>query len=234
MKNTAIKNLIFLGIIAIFFAGVNFAQAYDNGYRVSVIDLSPAVAANNIYAAYPTYAQPQPYTYVQAQQPVQYVQQPVQYVQQPVQYVQQAPTQVQYVAPAVQYVQQQPAVQYVNTGSTQGASVIGASVATPVVKTYSVNTGVASNTGQFVSYEGYNQNQMVASAYNANPQQVLVGQPVDTNGVTALTVNGSGSFMPSSVFQWIMLILLILAIVIVARMLAKKSVNNDPHSVPAH
>jgi hypothetical protein len=232
MKNTAIKNLIFLGIVAIFFAGVNFAQAYDNGYRVSVIDLSPAVAANNIYAAYPTYAQPQPYTYVQAQQPVQYVQQPVQYVQPQVQYVQQAPAQVQYVAPTVQYVQQQPAVQYVN----QGASVLGASVVTsPVVKTYSVNTGVASNTGQFVSYEGYNQNQMVASAYNPNPQQVLVGQPVDTNGVTALTVNGSGSFMPSSVFQWIMLVLLILAIVIVARMLAKKSVNNnDPHSVPAH
>ncbi len=233
MKNKALKNLIFLGIIAIFFAGVNFAQAYDNGYRVSVIDLSPAVAANNIYAAYPTYAQPQPYTYVQAQQPVQYVQQPVQYVQQPVQYVQQAQTQVQYVAPTVQYVPQQ-TVKYVNTGSTQGASVIGASVATPIVKTYSVNTGTASNTGQFVSYEGYNSNQMIASAYGANPQQVLVGQPVDTNGVTALSVNGSGSFMPSSVFQWIMLVLLILAIVIVARMLAKKSVNNDPHSVPAH
>ena len=215
MKNTAIKNLIFLGIIAIFFAGVNFAQAYDNGYRISVIDLSPAVAANNIYAAYPTYAQPQPYTYVQAQQPVQYVQQPA----------------------TVQYVQQQPqTVQYVNTGSTQGASVLGASVLTPTVKTTYVNTntGTASNTGQFVSYEGYNQNQMVASAYNPNPQQVLVGTPVDTNGVTALTVNGSGSFMPSSVFQWIMLVILILAIVIVARMLAKKSVNNDPHSIPAH
>ena len=229
MKNTAIKNLIFLGIIAIFFAGVNFAQAYDNGYRISVIDLSPAVAANNIYAAYPTYAQPQPYTYVQAQQPVQYVQQPVQYVQQPVQYVQQPAT--------VQYVQQQPqTVQYVNTGSTQGASVLGASVLTPTVKTTYVNTntGTASNTGQFVSYEGYNQNQMVASAYNPNQQQVLVGTPVDTNGVTALTVNGSGSFMPSSVFQWIMLVILILAIVIVARMLAKKSVNNDPHSIPAH
>ena len=50
------------------------------------------------------------------------------------------------------------------------------------------------------------------------------------NDLSALSINGSGSFMPSSVFQWFLTILLILAIIIIARMIIRHSANHkDSH-----
>ena len=54
------------------------------------------------------------------------------------------------------------------------------------------------------------------------------------NNLTALSLNGSGGFMPSSIWQWLLVIFLILIIIIVARMLGNKPASNDPHAVHAH
>lgn len=56
-----------------------------------------------------------------------------------------------------------------------------------------------------------------------------------TNGVTALSLRGSGSFMPSSVWQWLLVIILILAIIIVARMIYhRRMVTEEIYHGPAH
>ncbi len=124
------------------------------------------------------------------------------------------------------YVSQQKQIEYVPSqpinyipASAQGASAYNS------VYTKKVNT----TTGQYVNYDP---NLQAASAYGyGNVQQV--GQ-VDPNGVTALSMNGSGSFMPSSVFQWFMFILLMLAIIIVARLIIRKRAANNAHAAPAH
>lgn len=249
MKKNILKNLIVIGIFAIFVVGYHDASAavyysngyYDNGYNTSVTDFStPSYYNNSVNSNYVR----QPYTYVYAQPQVQYVAQPtttqIQYVpqQQVVQYVPQQQT-VQYVPQqqVVQYAPQQQTVRYVTTGNTQGASVINATTTTTTTA-----TGNKGNTGQYVSFDanrGYSNNAMVASAYGNNGQQIYanqpyVGQQVDTNGVTALSLKGSGSFMPSSLFQWIMFILLVLAIIIVARMVARRSAANNAHTVVVH
>lgn len=43
------------------------------------------------------------------------------------------------------------------------------------------------------------------------------------NELTALSFRGSGSFMPSSIWQWFVVILLILAIILIARMISRSS-----------
>ena len=76
---------------------------------------------------------------------------------------------------------------------------------------------------------------MGASAYGSQDQGVVANDTnVDGNGVTALSINGSKSFMPSSIFQWLMFIVIMLAIIIIARIIVKKSSTSDPHAVPAH
>lgn len=42
-------------------------------------------------------------------------------------------------------------------------------------------------------------------------------------GITALSLRGSGSFMPSSIWQWMLVVILILAIIIIARIMIRKS-----------
>lgn len=48
--------------------------------------------------------------------------------------------------------------------------------------------------------------------------------------LTALSLNGSGSFMPSSVWQWFIVIFLILVIVIISRMLTRGPEHHNVHS----
>ena len=254
MKNKTLKNLIALGAFAFIVLGVNFASAdfetipmgYNVGYSYPTYNRGyTGVGGSNQYYNYTeqqysytvpqqqnNYAIQQPYTYVQAQPQTQ-----IKYVEVPtVKYVE-VPT-VKYVtAPSTttsQYVSSpQQQVQYVNSGSnvgnTQGASVLGASA---VTSSYGKNTGVQGNTGQFVNYDANSKSQgvMLANAYGAYNTQPVV---YDTNGVTALSVKGSGSFMPSSVFQWFLFILLILAIIIIARMVSK-TFSKDPHGAVAH
>lgn len=146
-----------------------------------------------------------------------------------VNYIQPSTTQYVVAQPTtttVKYVPQQKTVEYVPQqkinyvpASTQGASA------------YNSIKGTTTNTGKYVNYDA---NMQAANVYGYNNGQ-LVGQAYDPNGVTALSLNGSGGFLPTSVFQWFMLILLILAIVIVARMIAKRAAaNNNPHGAVAH
>ncbi|HAE36759.1 TPA: hypothetical protein DCX66_03675 [Candidatus Nomurabacteria bacterium] len=239
MKNKTLKNLIALGALAVFVLGFDFASAavyaYPSSWTIPVSSNSMQDYYQSDYNYsnnYNNYNSNQ-YGYVQqqsTQQPYYYVQPQVKYVTQP------TTTQIQYVPQqTVQYVPSQQTVKYVNTvpntNSNLGASVVRSNTITTVNK----NTGATGNTGQYVSYDANNPNVMLASAYGAyNGQQVIQPQVVnDTNGVTALTVKGSGGFMPSSVFQWFLIVLLILGIIIVARMVSK-SFSRDPHGTVAH
>jgi hypothetical protein len=241
MKNKTLKNLIALVVFSVFVVGVNSAHAQDAGQRPYIsryvnpafitpiynTDLYSGTYYNNNSqtsqyntGAQYNYAQQDPYTYVQSQ--------PRQ--------------QVQYVSsPSVETIKYVPVetVKYVNTGNTntvtsngQSASVARAtSVNTAQAGTYNYtgNTGTNSNTGQYINYDA-NRQALGASVYgynNAGQQTVY-----DENGVTALSVAGSGGFMPSSIWQWFLLVLLILAIVIVARMVSKTFSNN--HGAVAH
>jgi hypothetical protein len=53
------------------------------------------------------------------------------------------------------------------------------------------------------------------------------------NDLTALSLKGSGGFMPSSIWQWFLVILLILAIIILARILSRPA-HHEVHGVTAH
>ncbi len=64
--------------------------------------------------------------------------------------------------------------------------------------------------------------------------QPVVNSDQPNNGLTALSLAGSGGFMPSSVWQWLLVILLILAIIVIARMLSRPHVNHEVHTVASH
>ncbi|MEI6659951.1 MAG: hypothetical protein WCK91_00830 [bacterium] len=49
---------------------------------------------------------------------------------------------------------------------------------------------------------------------------------ITTDGLTALSLRGSGSFMPSSVWQWLFVIILLLAIIILARLIIKSNAHS--------
>lgn len=68
-------------------------------------------------------------------------------------------------------------------------------------------------------------NNLGASAYNPYAQT--------GNGIAALSLNGSGSLMPSSIWQWIFVVILILIIVIIGRMFVHKPTPGE-HTVVAH
>jgi hypothetical protein len=81
------------------------------------------------------------------------------------------------------------------------------------VKTSSANNtlGVNENTG----YQNFN-------SFDSNP-----------NRLTALSFRGSGGFLPSSVWQWLIVIFLILMIIIVARLISKPY-RYQVRNLPAH
>jgi len=67
----------------------------------------------------------------------------------------------------------------------------------------------------------------------ANPTATNnLGASAAGSNLTALSLKGSGSFMPSSIWQWLLVVALILIIIIIARTLARKpEVAHDPHGV---
>ena len=62
---------------------------------------------------------------------------------------------------------------------------------------------------------------------------IIDNGPSNNNGLTALSLQGSGSFMPSSIWQWLLVIFLILVVIIISRMLSK-SHTHEVHTVKAH
>ena len=78
-------------------------------------------------------------------------------------------------------------------------------------------------TNNTTSVNGYNPN-----SYNGSI-------PATGGGLTALSVRGSGSFMPSSIWQWIFVIILILVIIIISRMFINKPiVGQESHIQHSH
>ncbi len=75
------------------------------------------------------------------------------------------------------------------------------------------NNAVANQNNSNVNTDRYNDN-LTASVYNANAGK--------NSELTALAFNGSGGFMPSSVWQWIIVVFLILIIIIIIRVIIKK------------
>jgi ATP-dependent Zn protease len=71
-----------------------------------------------------------------------------------------------------------------------------------------------------------------------NFDQNNTGYPYNTynntgNGLTALSVAGSNSFMPDTVIEWIFVILLILAIIVIIRRITRPA-SHDVHVVTGH
>jgi hypothetical protein len=88
----------------------------------------------------------------------------------------------------------------------------------------------------------------VAKANNANNQTVTPKittkttdnisttntDKINGNNLTALSLAGSGGFMPSSIWQWMLVVFLILVIVIMARLFVKKPEPHNLHAMSAH
>jgi hypothetical protein len=158
--------------------------------------------------------------YAYSTDPVGYEYQPMMpYYQQPVvnnpiypQYYQQ-PQQPQYTYQQP-VVAAKPAAQVVNNYYYQTAP---KTATTTTTNTTSTNpTYIPANTSSIPANtpNAVPSNNLGASAYNPYAQT--------GNGITALSLRGSGSFMPSSIWQWILVIILILAIIVIARMFVHK------------
>jgi len=247
MKNKTLKNLIALSIFAVSIFSVNAAQA-SLYYDAPVYDANASSYRNNSYYSPRQQIVEQQLNFQQRQLQLEAQASQQQYYNDQQKIVQDYNLALQkqalatntaysgatytaqpvLVQPTTTYAPQQQTVQYAPKqqinyvpASAQGASAYN-SVASKKVATNA--------TGQYVNYDP---NMQAASAYGYSNGQTPV-QAYDPNGVTALSMNGSGGFMPSSVFQWFMLILLILAIIIVARMIIRKRAANNAHAVPAH
>jgi len=79
------------------------------------------------------------------------------------------------------------------------------------IPTTSSNSNTNSSSNNTGAIEG---NLLGASAYGSS-------------GLTALSLGGSGSFMPSSIWQWIFVVILILVIIILTRIFVKKPSPED-------
>ena len=74
----------------------------------------------------------------------------------------------------------------------------------------------------------YNQNNSgyPYSSYNDNTYS-------NGSDITALSLNGSNSFMPDTIFEWILVILLILAIIVIIRRITRPA-DHEVHVVTGH
>jgi cobalamin biosynthesis Mg chelatase CobN len=112
-----------------------------------------------------------------------------------------------------------------NTQSTQSTNntsntttTAKAPTQTTVARTTTRTTRVASNTN---------------SANTMNSLPPVMAAPQFQNMQTASSFQGSNSFMPNSIVQWILVIFLILIIVLIARALRKRD-PHEMHAMPAH
>ena len=210
MKNKTTKNLIILGAIVFSFAFANNAFAYtcngyycytnpSNGYSA---DYNPNVSSYNNYNNQ-------------------------NYYQQPVNNYRNYPTNYR---PAYSNSYDQGYgtynsnnnsnnVYYPNNQNTQTVP--------PVVNNYYPTTTrvVTSTTPSTTTTNTTNNTTTPVSTTPAveasNPNGSVLG--ASAAGITALSLRGSGSFMPSSIWQWILVIILILTIIIIARIMIRKS-----------
>lgn len=120
---------------------------------------------------------------------------------------------------------------------TMNATQVPATTIKPSVKTVNNNTNTTTTKNTVISVNKRLPNTNEGNVINAEaPKDQMNSNYPYNNGsqLTALSLNGSGSFMPSSIWQWLIVILLILAIVIIVRMLGRKSEHQETHTVMAH
>lgn len=129
--------------------------------------------------------------------------------QQPVVYVAQPAVQVA-TAPTVQYVQSDVPTSYVNTPSSSSST----KSTTRVASSNTVKSSSSNNSSSVSTIPAEN---LGASAINS------------TNNLTALSMNGTNSFMPDTVFEWFMTVVGILVLIILIRVLGKKDDHGAHH-----
>lgn len=101
-------------------------------------------------------------------------------------------------------------------------------------KTAPATTAKTSTTSTTKTSDTSNTNANADSGYNYSNGNNGLGASAYGNDIAALSLRGSGSFMPSSVWQWILVIVLILAIIIISRILIKKPTLEMQESHVAH
>lgn len=140
------------------------------------------------------------------------------------------------------------------TNNPQFTTVVSSAYSTPVMNQSTTNTTTTTNTNtvqstpkpvvatrtitRYVTVNRPATESTVVNTNNADQGQVTgsLYPNTSTNELTALSLNGSGGFMPSSIWQWFLVVLLILAIVIIFRMLVRKPEHHEihTHAVTAH
>lgn len=229
MTNKSFKNLIIAFAFAIFFVGANSAMAYVPGLyepqRVYGYTTSGA-AFTEIQTTYPTYQNVEQATKtVYLEGPTNYVTSPAKtvYVEGPTNYVA-APAKTVYVESPTKYVSAPAKTVYVPT-STNTVYVQKQAETAYLPSTYS-NVGQPTN-NVVTTYPTTSQNSVYANEnvdrYNENLAASVYDANAGSNSnLTALALNGSGGFMPSSVWQWIIVVFLILVIIIIIRIMIRK------------
>ncbi|HLP86969.1 MAG TPA: hypothetical protein VK153_03825 [Candidatus Paceibacterota bacterium] len=220
MENTITKKFILvLGIVIFCFAMVkSVSAAYNPIYAFSNNPVS--FQSNSAADYYGNGGYPYPQNNYQYPQSSQY---PVPYYY-PQQVATANTTSTTATKPTSQVVNNYYYYQTPSTAKTSTTSTTG----TYTYPSSTTSTSNGSTTGGVIN--GVNTaNNLGASAYNPYAQ-------VSGNGIPALTLRGSGGFMPSSIWQWILVVFLILAIIVLARMFVKKPspADHDAHGAHAH
>jgi len=186
MNNITTKNLIALGVLAIFFVSSQSALAYVPG----VWDPQPRIVTNE--PGFTIVPMPKD------------------------------------TAPVVQTTSTS------NTYSSTQVAPVKTVAITPVKSTKTVAT--TSTTTNRTSTASTSNTQ--ASALNQNgtnyPYNTVYSGGVNSNGLTALSVAGTNSFMPDTIFEWILVILLILAIIVIVRRITRREDHEFHHVVAGH
>jgi ATP-dependent Zn protease len=200
--NNKTKNLIAFAFTAFVFVFASHASA-----AVTADDYGTPKYSNNYYNNnygysnnYNSQAYAQPY-----QQP--YQQQYAQTYQQPAPVYNQPNTQQTYSSPL--------------TNQSVNNSVNNTSVNT--TKTTTVRHIVSRNTAPKPTY----QNQVAGT--NVGVVNASDVNQVQADNLPALSMRGSNTFMPDTVFEWLLTIIFILVIIIIIRLMSKKHGHGDHH-----
>ncbi len=209
MTNQTTKKLIVLGsiIFSFLFAGTNVFADSCTGYSCLGYRYSPYNPANQDYQNYQNNTSTQYDYYYQQVVPVPYV---------PSYVSTNTNTKTNPTVVNNYYYQDETARKNTTTVNEENNSYI------------STDNNSLMNRGQQIE-EDYYRNNLGASAYNSYDQS-------EGNKITALSLRGSGGFMPTSIWQWILVVILILAIIVIARMFVRKPhpTDYDTHPAPAH
>lgn len=124
---------------------------------------------------------------------------------------------------------------YSNNDSSSGSSVYNREVVNPYVstsadKSNTNNTSSSknnSNSSTSSKSSTSSSSKSVSSNDKDNDNLDSSSDPFDPDNLTALSLRGSGGFMPSSIWQWLFVIILITFIIILARLIGHTYAKNN-------